>query len=373
MQKGKIKVYIFELLLIALFLFTLFKSTTINKILLAFILCIYTFISYKTFKKRNVVSIYQKESTIVLLVFAILGLGLLYFIGIFYGFYHATIKLSFWSIINYIIPLSAIVISSEIIRYVFISQEGKLTRLLCFIAMVLIDISLYLPIYDLSDLNEFLTALGLVIFSSLSCNLLFNYITNRFGYKGIVVYRLITTLYIYLIPITPDIYIFFHSIMRMVYPYIIYLVFEVLFGKRIKTIPKSSRNASIGFYTAITILIASISMLISCQFKYGIIVIGSGSMTGSINKGDATIFQKYNSQEIKKGDIVIFKRKNTKIIHRVVKIKVVNGKKRYYTKGDANQLMDDGYITDKSIIGISKLRIAYVGYPTIWIKELFSK
>jgi len=43
-----------------------------------------------------------------------------------------------------------------------------------------------------------------------------------------------------------------------------------------------------------------ITMLISCQFKYGILVIGSESMTGTINVGDAVIYESYNNETIKK-------------------------------------------------------------------------
>ena len=41
-------------------------------------------------------------------------------------------------------------------------------------------------------------------------------------------------------------------------------------------------------------------MLISCQFKYRVLVIGSESMTGSINRGDVVFIERYDSQVIKK-------------------------------------------------------------------------
>ena len=114
-------------------------------------------------------------------------------------------------------------------------------------------------------------------------------------------------------------------------------------------------------------------MLISCQFKYGILVIGSGSMTGAINKGDAIFFVQYDSKEkIEIGQVIIFNREGMQIVHRVVDIKNINGETRYTTKGDANQENDDGYITNEDITGICKFRIAYIGYPTIWIRDMFS-
>lgn len=95
-------------------------------------------------------------------------------------------------------------------------------------------------------------------------------------------------------------------------------------------------------------------------------------MTGTINKGDATIYEKYKNQEILPGQIIVFKKDNIKIIHRVVKIKTINDQKRYFTKGDANISEDDDYITESSIIGLSKLRIPLIGYPSLWIQKIFS-
>ena len=96
-------------------------------------------------------------------------------------------------------------------------------------------------------------------------------------------------------------------------------------------------------------------------------------MTGTINVGDTIIYEQYKNQTIKKGDIIIFNNSGIKTIHRVIKIENINKETRYTTKGDANELEDLGYITKENIIGIKKLRIKFIGYPTIWLRELFNK
>ena len=112
-------------------------------------------------------------------------------------------------------------------------------------------------------------------------------------------------------------------------------------------------------------------MLISQQFQYKLLIIVTDSMSGSIDKGDAIIYEDYDGQTIEVGDVIVFTRDENKIIHRVVDIKKINGVYRYYTKGDANEGMDSGYITDASVIGVINLKIKYIGYPTIWIRSLF--
>lgn len=100
--------------------------------------------------------------------------------------------------------------------------------------MVLIDIILSYGVYDISNIDDFLVIIGFITFASVSCNLLYNYISKRFGYKPIIIYRLITSLYLYIIPIIPDMYILFQSVARMIYPYIMYLIIEYAYSKKSK-------------------------------------------------------------------------------------------------------------------------------------------
>ena len=160
----------------------------------------------------------------------------------------------------------------------------------------------------------------------------------------------------------------------MIYPYFIYLFLESSYAKTNTIVAYSDKKKSIIGTTILVLTMASFVMLISCRFRYGILVIGSGSMTGTINKGDAVVFESYKKQEIEEGNIIIFLNNNdTQTIHRVVEIKNVNGEVRYFTKGDANDKVDDGYITKDKIIGVSNFKIKYIGYPTIWVRDLFSK
>ena len=135
----------------------------------------------------------------------------------------------------------------------------------------------------------------------------------------------------------------------MLYPYLIYLLLESTYAKSNFAVAYKDKRKSVISISIMVIIMTSIIMLISCQFKYGILVIGSGSMTGSIDKGDAVVFEKYDKQTIRKGQVIIFESGKDRVVHRVVDIKNVNGEIRYITKGDANQNVDDNYITNKEI------------------------
>ena len=160
---------------------------------------------------------------------------------------------------------------------------------------------------------------------------------------------------------------------KMISSYLIYIVLDKLFSKNDFVISYSEKRRLFIGNTIIMILAVLLIMLVSCEFKYGLMVIGSESMTGTLDKGDAVIFEKYNNQVIKNGQVIIFNYNNIKAVHRVVKIITFNGENRYYTKGDANKIQDDGYITEDKIYGLVKLNVKYIGYPTLYLRELFNK
>jgi signal peptidase len=95
-------------------------------------------------------------------------------------------------------------------------------------------------------------------------------------------------------------------------------------------------------------------------------------MTGELNRGDAIIFERYEDQTIEEGQVIVFEKGKNKVVHRVVEVQNINGVTRYYTKGDANEDNDAGYITRAEIIGLTDYKIPYVGMPTLWVRELFS-
>lgn len=316
-----------------------------------------------------------------MVVFAMFYLVIFYLLGLHFGFVKPKIMFSIKTIFNFILPLGTIIVASEWMRRIFLSHKLEikfkskkidLSRIFTYIAMVMVDLLIYTEVYDLAKLDDFLTVLGFVFFASLSCNLLYNYITIRFGVKGIIIFRLITILFVYIIPFIPDVYVFFRSFLRLLYPYLIYLFFEKLYSKNDYTLGIREKRKEIVGNTLLIVIASLLVMLISCKFKYGIIVVGSGSMTGTLNKGDAVIFEKYQRQEIKKGQVIIFDYNGIETIHRVIDVKKVNGEYRYYTKGDANSRNDEEFRIKEDIYALVKLRVKYIGYPTLWVRDIFS-
>lgn len=366
------KKYILELALLIILFFALFVPNIFTRMVVAVFLLAYTIFATKILKNTETLSEKNKRLMFQMFIFGAIYVVAYYIMGIYFGYYINPVQFSIKTIITFILPLTVIIISSEILRNVFVHEKDKISNILVIIDMVLIEVAIYWQVYDLSNLNDFLVVLGLIIFASIACNLLYNYICSRFGYKPIIIYRLITVLYLYIIPVVPDVYTFFRAVLRMVYPYIIYLFLEYMYGKN--KIIDTYKSRTIRNVNVVIIIIIAIltTMLISCKFHVGILAIGSGSMARTINKGDAVVFVKYTDQEISKGDVIVFKKNNITIVHRVTNVITNNGEKQYYTKGDNNESEDMGYTVDSDIVGISKFKIKYIGYPSLWLSDIFN-
>ena len=375
------KVYIFEVILLGILFVALLVSNKMAQPVLALLIFPYMLVVNKLFQKNQKKSIRSKEVNSILIGFGILYVGLFYLLGfLFYSFDRQLIVFGWKSIIQYIIPSTIVIVSSEIIRNILLNQDDglkikgkkiKISKILTFISMVLCDVVVVRGVYNYGTLEGVLNLIGFILCSSIACNLLFDYITEKYGVKGIIAYRLITNLYVYFIPILPNMYVYFRTFLRMVYPYIIYLVLEFGYAKEKYAVSYRERKRNIASIAAILLLTAGITMLISCRFRYGIIVVGSESMTGFVDYGDAAIFESYHGQKISKEDVVVFKSGDIRLIHRVIDIRNINGEIRYYTKGDINEKIDEGYRTEKDIMGVYKLKVKFIGYPTLFVNELF--
>ena len=371
MKKDK-RLIIFEVILLLIIISAMFFNKIITRQILAIILLIYTILNKVLVKNDKIGYSNSRNFTIMLTIIGLVYVGFLYFLGIFAGFYRSTVQLTLWSIANYIIPFIIIIISSEITRKNLLLRENKISQYIIVIAMVMLDVVINTNIYNLDSVNDYFTLVTFIIITSIANNIFFNYSVKKFrNATAIIIYKIITTLYMYFIPITPDIYIFLESVFKLILPYIMYAIVQTFYGKKEEIISTKHKRRDTVILIISIIIIVLIIMLVSCKFKFGALVVGSASMTGTINKGDIIIYEKYEQEEqVKVGSVIVFNNDDTKIIHRIIDKKTEGGKLIYYTQGDANQTKDEGYRVYEDIYGQVKLRIPYIGYFTLWINDL---
>lgn len=368
MKRDLIISNIFSILILVATFFNLFvPNTDVQKYGLIVFLLIYTIIMKFLLKSKVTNDKKQKSATITIVILSLAYILILYIVGLFSSFYKNTTILEINSFIKRILPFVMMVICSEMIRKTFVLRERKKDIVLVTIALIITEVTLYLDIYIAWNLSEIMALVGYVTFSAISTNLLMNYLVKKYGILPNIMYRIITNIYMYIFPLLPNIHLYFQSIYKILYPYIIYLTIESMYEINNFKLAKNSKKTKVIPVLINIFLIFGLAMLISCNFKYGVIVIGSSSMVGSIDKGDVVFYEQYSNQTLKKDDVIIFIEEDRKIVHRIINIQKQNGEVVYYTKGDNNEKQDDSYRVDGDIMGIVKAKIPKVGWPTLWL------
>lgn len=374
MAKRRDSAYIYFAFVIVFLLLNLLVLNISAKLQLLPIFIIIFLLSFIFFKFRKDKTYARIQVTITMLLIGIVQIVLYLLNGFLEGFSKNAISMSFNRFLTVILPIILILVVIELLRYMISVkfEKNNLIRILSITMFVLFDVTLFGSNVNFNSLDSVLEFLGITFFPSLVSNIVFDDMVVKYGYKPILVYRLLTTLCYYMLPIVPNMYILFRAIARIVIPLIFYFILSymydrVTFQEALKVKPKISISSII-----ILILVIIMAGLISCEFRYGILTIGSGSMTGTLNKGDIAFFEKFNGQELEIGDIIIFKRGKRNIVHRITQVGLFNDEYVYITKGDKNKVEDNGYVYQKDIQGIVHYRIKYIGYPSIWIRNLFN-
>lgn len=329
-------------------------------------------LGYQKDKKTRVKQYVTRTTISIIIIFFLISYGL----GFFVGFLRNAYSLAPSAIFDNIFAPIIIIISTEILRYIIISRnkDKKAVIIMTIILLTILELFITLKPVNYTDFAGLFKIVTATVLPIISKNIVIGYLDYHVGYKSSLVYRLIMDLYMYIMPIVPDLGDYLNSMIGIGLPFIIYIYssrtiteynngIEKSYGKR------TFRWFDIPAYLFLIILIC----LISGFFPYFMIGIGSESMTPTINKGDAVIVHKVSKpKDLKKGDIIAFRLKNKTIIHRLVKIEKTGSNTYYRTKGDSNNSIDNINLTFNDIRGKVVLDIPYIAYPTIYLTEFLN-
>lgn len=359
--------------LAVLLLALVLPSTVSGRILAAILLLPLAIVTYFFVKKRSILSINKNQILMIMAVIGLLYLMLYYLTGLHFEFYRTGYRLNLHFGLNFVLPISAIIIETEFIRWIMRAQNNKKVDVLTYFTCVIAEALICSNIPGISSFNKFMDFVALALFPAITANLLYHYLSKRYGMYPNIVYRLLISLYTYIIPYKPAVPDSLLAFVNLLVPIAIFLFIDSLYEKKKRyALGKKSKLSVVVTIVAVAIMV-SVVMLVSNQFRYGVLVVATESMTGELNKGDAALFERYEDQIITEGQVIVFEKNGSMIIHRVIKIEKINGVMRYYTKGDANEDRDSGFITNSDIRGLVDYKVPYVGYPTLWARSLFKR
>lgn len=379
MEKNLKSIYKFELIIVLLITLLFFIQDDIYKYLLSIIgFGILLFVATLVYKKKKDTNFFRGSASRIVFAIIVFYFLIIYLLGLLVGFnktLFSTIP-SRW--IQGLIPIAVITIITEKLRFILIKNNIAEKKGIygITILMMLFNIFLRANVYGLTDPYLIFVLICTIIMPIIAQELLSTHMVLNYGYIPTVEYKLIMNLYIYILPIFPTLGDYLYSAVNIVIPFTIYVVLK----KYIKTdedIRKENQKLTglnTGFITIpIIIVLLTIIILVSGIFGYKMIAIGSNSMTPVYEKGDAIIYEKVDTNDIEEGDIIVFEKNKILVSHRVIKIKEDFTKRYFYTKGDANNTPDNDYTNEEDVRGVVKRVVKYIGYPTVWINEIFRR
>ena len=376
MKKGYKRLLIFEIILFAILLLNSFCVNFLSgfKISIFLLIVLVAFKCLFGFEKDR--QRHTKDVILDTVIFLIVFLLLYYLLGILIGFYKADNYYTLYGLKTFILPIVCYIVLREYFRYMVMrKREGSiLLTITTIILFIFLDIttSIYYGKFETNYDTFVFTAL--TILPAISTNLIFSYITTKVGYKPLILFSLVISLYPYLLPIVPNPSQYLVSLIDLLLPIALgYMIFS-FFKKREQEKPMSNVHDRKKQFVALVPLIILVTTLVyftSGYFRLWTIVIASGSMQPQIYKGDAVIIDtKFDYKKLKKGQIIAYEHGGVIIVHRIVNKAVVDNSYYYVTKGDANQEEDNLIITKDKIVGVVNHKIPYVGLPKVWLNGL---
>lgn len=337
------------------------------------IFLIISFIVLYSIFKINIKNDYKYKQLLKLIIMCLMFYFILIYVaGLFTGFAKTIYKFGFSNLIYNIIPAAIYIVVMEFMRSIFIdkSSNNKIIIIISCLIFVLYDVSSMYYLYNFNVSDELYEFIGMVLLTSIARNIFLSIFCYRSNAINCIIYRLITEIYIYIVPIVPNFGPYINSVLQITLPLILGL-FIIKPPMKILQAPKKNKYSKI-LSLCVTGILLVIILLNSGFVKYQMFVIGSNSMNKYIYRGDVIITRKTNSKEIKqikKGDILVFRYNNKIISHRVYKIIKKDSRIYFKTKGDNNDQPDNNIVKEKDVIGTVSFRIKYIGLPSIWLRE----
>ena len=377
-KKSYIVFYIGLLITLSVLLINLFLFKNVSFLFCAIVPAISFFIFMFIYGYERKIKRFTHETIFYVFVYTVLYLLATYIIGIFSGFNRSIYALNMTNIIHNIIPYILVILSGEYLRNEVVRkcENSLIGYTLVAIILIVIDCTLYLTTFDLSVGDEQIKFICNILLPSVSKNVFLIYVAKVGGTLPTLLYRGLTELKLFILPFFPSFGLYIDSVVLTVIPvvigFLIYISLKQFQNKEIEG--KTLKSSKLYSYTSVIItlvIVVGIVMLTSCKFNYGSIAIGSGSMTGTINKGDVIVFKQLGDYEVKNGDVMVFRKDGKLIVHRIIDILEINeGEYVYYTKGDANQDPDGYPLKREELVGVVKFRITYLGLPSVELSEL---
>lgn len=221
--------------------------------------------------------------------------------------------------------------------------------------------------------EEFIKVAVANIVPAFAASFLLTYLALTSGFGSMLVFRLGMVLIAIVPPIIPNFDWYLLGISSIILTIATYLLLDrQLQHQNIRKHKQMQHIKKANDIMYILVLIGIVAFMTGV-LSYRPLAIVSNSMQPVYSRGSIVIVEHISSPiDIEVGDIVQYQSEGKTITHRVVAIDAASdgsGKRVYTTKGD-NSPSRDPIVSGNQISGVVKAQIPYIGYPTIWLREM---
>lgn len=278
---------------------------------------------------------------------------------------------NFWQIV-------VVIMGIEYTRSYVINENksNKLFVILFTIVFILLEVNFSKLFSSINNREELFKYVSSTLLPLIFGNILYTYLTIKGSYKLVYIYRVIVEVTFLLVPILPNFDWFMIGIRGIVVPAIIYLVLKYSSNyKAVRTRSNGRKKQNPLIYVPVFSIILIFVLFMAGIFMYEPIAVLSNSMNPVFYRGDVVIYRKVDNNKlknIKKYNIIVYSKDGQAVVHRVVDKYIKNGETYFITKGDANISNDLNPVSESQVIGVYQLSIKYIGYPSVWLNQIFN-
>lgn len=325
---------------------------------------------YSRFK--NKVSNYK--SVIVFILFYII----IYFCsGLLFGFAHTPYSHSLINICKNIWRIVIPIFCMEITRDICINRnkDNKWFIVICTILFIVLELNIDSLIVSSKTSKELFENICSIVLPLIFTNIMYTYYCLKGSFKLVLIYRLPLEILFLLVPVFPDHDWFVKACFGIIMPVLFILILRRVSDERgLRTEKNRQKESLFGYIPFFGICILLVLFMVGV-FKYEPVAIVSNSMVPVFSRGDVVIYEKVSDNALKNienNSIIIYNRDGKYVVHRVIDRWLDGNEVLYLTKGDANNGDDGIPVKANQIIGVYKLHAKFVGYPSVWLNDLFN-
>lgn len=321
---------------------------------------------------RKSVTIKQKsEKTIRIATIIIIFTSLYFLLGFLSGFARSPYSLTFLGILRNEYSFVLILIPLEMIRCNLVSSsKSKFQSFLVLLTMIFVFLDFKEFVETFSRGIYFNYIFG-TLFTCIISQIILNYIMKHCGMTATIIWQLVSTSILYLVPILPNFNWFYNILFTSLQALVCYvfLYYSYTNEQLVKAVRvKKKKKPYVGFVVMVGLFL--LVGFVSGMFPQKPIVIVSDSMNPYFARGDIVVINRNADYDV--GSVIQFEQDGVQVVHRIVDKEFdESGKVYYITKGDNNNSEDAWIVYEEQIEGVLSFVVPKLGYVTIWINEIF--